>query len=118
MHVTYYFPASIIQGIIDVIVNNVIDYLYDCLFNDLFELLANSLLNVQKYSNSLAQHRRTRNLNVPLPQLNILLPLAFLHHLINRVPNEVYININKYCCTLHLEPGLFNDAKMREEVKY
>ena len=56
------------------------------------------LLNVQKYSNSLTQHRRTRNINVPLPQFDILLPPLFLRHLINRVP-YVYININKYCCT-------------------
>ena len=60
-----------------------------------------AILNVRKFSNSLTQHRRTPNLNVPLPQLNILLPPSFLSHLINRVPC-VYININKYCKTLRL----------------
>ena len=59
------------------------------------------LLKVQKYLNSLTQHRRTRNLYVPLPQFNILLPPSCLCHLINRV-SYTYINITKYCCTLCL----------------
>ena len=56
---------------------------------------------MQKYSNSLTQHRRTRNPNVPLPQFNILLPLSFLRHFISWV-RYVYINFNKNCCMLHL----------------
>ena len=53
----------------------------------------------EKYSNSLMQHRRTRNLNVPLPQFHILLSPSFLRHLINQVA-YVYINTNKHCCML------------------
>ena len=45
------------------------------------------------YSNSLTQHRRRQNLNVPLPQFNFLLTSSFLRHLIKQVP-YVYTSIS------------------------
>ena len=76
-------------------------------------LLHFSLLIIQKYSNSLTQHRRNQNLNVPLPQFSVLLPSSFLRHLKKWVPC-VYINIKKkknifvrYICNVHPFPQLW-----------
>ena len=65
---------------------------------------------LQKYSNLLTQHRRTRNLNVPLPHYNILLPPSFLRHLINWVSYYISILPNTvvhYICNVHPFPQLW-----------
>ena len=80
------------------------------IFHNSTNKFSRQLLNVQKYSNSLTQNRKTQNLNVPLPQLNILLPPSFLHHLINQVPyvhTSILTNtVVCYVCNVHPFPQL------------